>query len=305
MLPELFGAPTGEKSRGEDRAEALPIFTGPPSIDGVVWSNRRRNHHEDPPHGPCRQRGSGAPKCCRSCLGRRVAEKLRGDNRAEALPIFYWAPKRTESVATMAARRTVEANVSAARRADAATAAAANNEAAASAARGDDEATAFAARLARVTMAARRTDNVEAAAVASTTTPRRMMAPIRASGGGLRARQRRPDARELTRRRSHRRWMMPRTMTSPPRDEDSHNGANDDADDNVERGAKLRAAGKADEYSARRVRAATTPHDSVDDSYDSADKVTKPRATDKADEATRDCARRGRVAVARKSAMAV
>jgi hypothetical protein len=99
--------------------------------------------------------------------------------------------------------------------------------------------------------------------------------------------------------------MMPRTMTSPPRDEDSHNGANDDADDNVERGAKLRAAGKADEYSARRVRAATTPHDSVDDSYDSADKVTKPRATDKADEATRDCARRGRVAVARKSAMAM
>ena len=92
-------------------------------------------------------------------------------------------------------------------------------------------------------------------------------------------------------------------MTSPPRDEDSDNGVNDDADDDVEGGAEPRAAGKADEYGARRVRAATTPHDSDDDSYDSADKVAKPRATDKADEA-RDCARRGRVAVARKSAMA-
>ena len=97
--------------------------------------------------------------------------------------------------------------------------------------------------------------------------------------------------------------MMPRTMTSPPRDEDSDNGANDDADDNAERGAKPRGAGKADNYGARRVRAATTPHDSDDDSCDSADKAAKPRATDKADEA-RDCARRGRVAVARKSAMA-
>ena len=41
--------------------------------------------------------GSGAPKCCRSCLGRRVAEKLRGDDKAEALPIFYWASKRRRS----------------------------------------------------------------------------------------------------------------------------------------------------------------------------------------------------------------
>jgi hypothetical protein len=40
--------------------------------------------------------------------------------------------------------------------------------------RGDDEATAFAARLARVMMAARRTGDVEAAAVALKTTPRRM-----------------------------------------------------------------------------------------------------------------------------------
>ncbi len=82
------------------------------------------------------------------------------------------------------------------------------------------------------------------------------------------------------------------------------NGTNDDADDDAERGAKPRAAGKADEYGARRVHAATTPHDSNDDSYDSADKVAKPRVMDKADEATRDCARRRRVVVARKSAMA-
>ena len=90
---------------------------------------------------------------------------------------------------------------------------------------------------------------------------------------------------------------------APPHDEDSDNGANDDADDDVERGAEPRAAGKADEYGARRVRSATTPHDSDDNSYDSADKVTKPRAADKADEA-RDCARCGRVAVACKSAIA-
>ena len=32
-----------------------------------------------------------------------------------------------------------------------------------------------------------------------------------------------------------------------PRDEDSDNGANDDADDNAERGAKPRAVGKADD----------------------------------------------------------
>jgi len=90
-----------------------------------------------------------------------------------------------------------------------------------------------------------------------------------------------------------------------PRDEDSNNGAIDDADDDAKKGAKPRAAGKADEYGARHVRAATTPHDSDDNSDDSADKVKKPRATDKADEATRDCARRVRVAVARNSAMAM
>ncbi len=93
-------------------------------------------------------------------------------------------------------------------------------------------------------------------------------------------------------------------MTLPPRDKDSNNGANDYADDNAERGAKPRVAGKANEYGTRRVRVATTPHDSDDDSVDSVDKVAKPRATDKADEATRDCTRRVRVAVACKSAMA-
>ncbi len=89
-----------------------------------------------------------------------------------------------------------------------------------------------------------------------------------------------------------------------PQDEDSDNGANDDADDDAERGAKPRAAGKADEYGARHVHATTTPHDSDDNSNNSANKVEKPRATNKADEATRDCARCVRVAVARKSAMA-
>ena len=93
----------------------------------------------------------------------------------------------------------------------------------------------------------------------------------------------------------------------PHRDKDFNNGANDDAGDNAKRGTKPRAARKADEYGTRRVCVATTPHDSDNDSDDSddlADKAAKPRATDKADEATRDCARRVRVAVARKSAMA-
>ena len=49
---------------------------------------------------------------------------------------------------------------------------------------------------------------------------------------------------------------------------------------------------------------ATTPHDSNDNFDDSADKAAKPGATDMADKATRDCTRRVRVAVARKSAMA-
>jgi len=174
--------------------------------------------------------------------------------------------------------------------------------------RGDDGATASAARLARVMMAARRTGDVEAAAVALKTTPRRMTALPHDDESDDDAHQgawQRPPRRTGVDEAAFTSTMDDAEVddVAPPRDEDSDNGANDDADDDVERGAEPRAAGQADEYGARRVRAATTPHDSDDDSYDSADKVAKPRATDKADEA-RDCARRGRVAVARKSAMA-
>ena len=90
---------------------------------------------------------------------------------------------------------------------------------------------------------------------------------------------------------------------APPRDEESDNGANDDADDDAERGAKPRAAGKADKYGARRVRTATTPHDSDNNSDNSANKA-RSQGRPTTDEATWDCARRVRVAVARKSAMA-
>ena len=99
--------------------------------------------------------------------------------------------------------------------------------------------------------------------------------------------------------------MTPRTRTLSLRDEDFNNGAKDDANNNAERGAKSRAAGKADEYGARRVLAATTPHNIDDDFNDSADMAAKPRATNKADEATRDCARRVCVAVAHDSTMAM
>ncbi len=67
---------------------------------------------------------------------------------------------------------------------------------------------------------------------------------------------------------------------------------------------KKLAAEKAAEYGARRVRAATTPHNSDDDSANSADEAAKPRATDKADKATGVCARRVRAAITRESAMA-
>ncbi len=54
-MPELFGGQVlphrpAKKPRGENGAEALPIFPGPPSVDGVVWPDGRRNHHEDQPH---------------------------------------------------------------------------------------------------------------------------------------------------------------------------------------------------------------------------------------------------------------
>jgi hypothetical protein len=120
--------------------------------------------------------------------------------------------------------------------------------------------------------------------------------PIRARGGGLR--------RNAHTRNNASTTDNPRMMTSPPRDKDSDTGANNDADDDAERGAKPRAAKKADEYSTRRVRTATTPHDSNDDSDDSADKAAKPGATDKADKATRDCTRCVRAAIACKSVMA-
>ena len=125
------------------------------------------------------------------------------------------------------------------------------------------------------------------------------------------ARQRPPRATKAARRTGVDEVAFTLTMDDAkdddvaPRDKDSDNGANDDADDDAEKGAKPRAAGKADEYGARHVRAATTTHDSDDNSDDSADKVEKPRATNKADEATRDCARRVRVAVTRNSAMAM
>ena len=65
VLPELFGGQVlphrpAKKPRGENGAEALPIFPRPPSIDGVVWPDGRRNRHENQPHGPCR-RGEAEP----------------------------------------------------------------------------------------------------------------------------------------------------------------------------------------------------------------------------------------------------
>ena len=63
-------------------------------------------------------------------------------------------------------------------------------------------------------------------------------------------------------------------------------------------------AKKADEYGVRRIRVATTPHDSDEDSNNSTDKAAKPRATNKANKAMQDCARRVRVAIAHENAMA-
>jgi hypothetical protein len=176
--------------------------------------------------------------------------------------------------------------------------------------RGDDEATAFAAMLVRVTMSARRTGNKEETAVASTTTPRRRMALPRDNESNEDAHQgaqrRPPCATKAARRTGVDEAAFALTMDDAkdndvaPRCEDSDNGANEDADDDAERGAKPRAAGKAGEYGARRVRAMTTPNDSDDNS---ANKVAQSRATDKANEATGDCARCVRVAVARKSTM--
>ena len=73
----------------------------------------------------------------------------------------------------------------------------------------------------------------------------------------------------------------------------SDNGANDDAVDNAERGTKPRAAGKADKYGARGVRAATTPQDSDDDSDNSANMVVKPNNRDSVTVTRRRCDRNG------------
>jgi hypothetical protein len=132
-----------------------------------------------------------------------------------------------------------------------------------------------------------------------------MTTPIRARGGGLRrnahacnkggpthgSQQRIDDGRPED------------DDVPPPRNKDSDTGPNKDANDDAERGAKPRAAEKADEYGTRRVRMATTPQDSNDDSDDSADKAAKPGATDMADEATQDCTRRVCAAIACESAM--
>ena len=181
--------------------------------------------------------------------------------------------------------------------------------------RGNGEATAFAAMLVRGTLLAQRTGEEEAAAVALTMMPRRMMVLPRDDESNDDAHQgawrRPPRTTNAARCTGVDKAAFASMMNDAkdddvaPRDKDSDNGANDDADDDAEKGAKPRAAGMADEYGARHIRAATTPHDSDDNSDNSADKVEKPRATDTADEATRDCARRVRVAVARNSAMAM
>ena len=188
MLPHR----PAKKPRGENGAEALPIFPRPTSVDGVVWLDGRRNHHEDQPHSPCR-RGEAEPP--------RVGY---GDG----------AP------------------------------------------RGDDKATAFAAMLVRVTMSAQRTGDKEAAVVASTKTPR-MMALPRADESNddahQGARRRPPHATKVARCTGVDEAAFALTMDDAkddddaPRDEVSDNGTNDDADDNAERGAKPRAAGKADD----------------------------------------------------------
>jgi hypothetical protein len=97
VLPELFGAPTGKKNRGEDRAEALPNFYWAPKHQRSRLVRPEVEPPQRPTAWPMPVGGKGAPKCCWSCLGCRVAEKPRGEDRAEALLIFYWAPKRRRS----------------------------------------------------------------------------------------------------------------------------------------------------------------------------------------------------------------
>jgi hypothetical protein len=85
---------TGKKNRGEDRAEALPIFTGPPGIDGVVWSDRRRNHQEDPPHGPCRRGGGGrSPQVLPELFGAPSGRKTQGGRQGGSPADFLLGPQ--------------------------------------------------------------------------------------------------------------------------------------------------------------------------------------------------------------------
>ncbi len=91
------GRRPAKNPRGEDRAEALPIFYWAPKHRRSRWVRPEAEPPRRPTARPMPAGGSGAPKCCQSCLGRRVVEKPRGDDRAEALPIFYWAPKHQRS----------------------------------------------------------------------------------------------------------------------------------------------------------------------------------------------------------------
>jgi hypothetical protein len=177
--------------------------------------------------------------------------------------------------------------------------------------RGDDEATAFAAMLVRVTMSARRTGDEEAAAVVSMTTP--MMALPRDDESNddahQGARRRPPRATKAARRTGVDEAafaltrMMPRTMTSPPAMR-TPTTAPTTMPTTTPRGAQSQGRPGRLTSTAQGAYARRPPPTTATNSDDSADKVEKPRATDKADEATRDCARRVRVAVARKSAMA-
>jgi hypothetical protein len=88
-----FGRRPATKPRGEDRAEALPIFTGPPSIDGVFWSDRRRNHHEDPAgEGGGGVVVSGALKCCRRGGGGAEWQKNSGETTGRKPCQFFTGP---------------------------------------------------------------------------------------------------------------------------------------------------------------------------------------------------------------------
>ena len=88
MLPELFGAPTGEKTRGRGQGgSAANVYWAPqastelfgPTGGGITTKTHRMAHAGE---------GDGAPKVLPELFGVPKAEKLRGDDRAEALPIF-------------------------------------------------------------------------------------------------------------------------------------------------------------------------------------------------------------------------